>query len=212
MFVGDSAGGNLAAAVSLKLRGIYAVKLQVLIYPILQAIDSLTPSLQDPITSQRGCAEVVYNYVLGNSWNEADVQDFQTNSHTTPEIKKRFFSTYLSHDNIPKDWLADDYKKNKDDFGNEKLWKRLEKVLLDPYFSPLLADDLRGLPQTYVLTLHVDAVRDDGVLYVKRLRDANVKVTHNHLMHGLHGMLNFEFIDSSKELMSEISEYLRKNL
>ena len=48
MFIlGDSAGGNLAAAVSLKLRDIQITprpKLQVLLYPVTQAVDFNLPS------------------------------------------------------------------------------------------------------------------------------------------------------------------------
>ena len=49
LFLGESAGGNLAAAVALVLRDEdydSMPKLQVLIYPALQAIDFLTPSYQ----------------------------------------------------------------------------------------------------------------------------------------------------------------------
>lgn len=47
MFSGDSAGGNLVAAVTLKLRNIGIQpqpKLQVLIYPTTQGIDMKLPS------------------------------------------------------------------------------------------------------------------------------------------------------------------------
>jgi len=46
--VGESAGGNLAAAVALKLRDDEfqpAIKLQVLVYPMLQGLDFRLPSM-----------------------------------------------------------------------------------------------------------------------------------------------------------------------
>jgi len=57
----------------------------------------------------------------------------------------------------------------------------------DPRLSPLLGEDLRGLPPTYIATAGFDPLRDEGEAYAERLAAAGVPTAlrrHSDLIHG----------------------------
>lgn len=61
-----------------------------------------------------------------------------------------------------------------------------ERHLDDPRVSPLLAEDLGGLPRAYVTTAGFDVLRDEGEAYARRLEEAGVATTvrrHRGLVH-----------------------------
>lgn len=87
-------------------------------------------------------------------------------------------------------------------------------VFLNPYFSPLLAsdNDLRKLPNTYVMTADIDALRDDGFLLASRMKSLGLDLDHEH-MEGLeHGFVLFFYYDSALDYIENYSTYLKKNL
>lgn len=59
----------------------------------------------------------------------------------------------------------------------------------DPYLLPLAARDLKGLAPTLIMTAEFDPLRDEGVEYARRLKDAGVSVQHIHAEDQMHGFL-----------------------
>lgn len=61
----------------------------------------------------------------------------------------------------------------------------------DPLVSPLLADDLSGLPPVLLLTGGFDPLRDEGTAYGEALAAAGVSVDHRRYGSLVHGFVNF---------------------
>jgi acetyl esterase len=134
---GDSAGGNLAAAVALHdrdLPGTPPLAAQVLVYPALDATmdDPWMQEYRGPGLQLTDCHEIVDLYVSGRS-----------------------------------------------------------ELIRDPLVSPLLAENLSGLPPALVITGGVDILRDHGRRYVDRLLEAGVQARwsdYRRAPHAFYGM------------------------
>ena len=59
----------------------------------------------------------------------------------------------------------------------------------DKYALPLLEQDFSRLPPAFILTVEHDPIRDDGILYAKRLRGAGVAVEHYDAPGLVHGCM-----------------------
>lgn len=138
--IGDSAGANLAAAVSLMARdrGEFLPNRQVLIYP------------------------ATYN-------------DHSPNSPYISVLENG--SDYLLTAKRIQDYM-DLYLKNEEDRVN-------------PYFAPLLAEDLSNQPQTLIITAQYDPLRDEGEAYGMRLREYGNSVEIHRIQDALHGFFSF---------------------
>ena len=124
--IGDSAGGNLAAAVSLMARdrGEFEVAQQILIYPATyhdHSPDSRFDSVRENGTGYLLTAKRVCDYMM----------------------------LYAGGD---------------------------ETRMQNPYFAPLLAEDLSRQPRTLVVTAEFDPLCDEGEAYAQALREAGNSV------------------------------------
>jgi acetyl esterase len=83
----------------------------------------------------------------------------------------------------------------------------------DPRISPLLADDLSGLPPAMVLTGGFDPLRDEGNQYADALAAAGVPVDHRQFGPLVHAFANFFPLGgASATAMAEVVSALRAHL
>ncbi|KAA8581973.1 neutral cholesterol ester hydrolase 1a [Etheostoma spectabile] len=221
---GDSAGGNLAAAVAqeISIDDTMSVKfsVQALIYPVLQALDFNTPSYL-----QNQNIPILYRQIMVRFWLQylgadlslqsqllANNHSSLHNSNITPELRARIDWTVL---------LPPKHKKNYRPLivekGSQEAGKEMPR-LLDVRASPLLAgpEVLAKCPRAYILTCEYDVLRDDGLMYARRLQDAGVTVTQEHYDDGFHGCFTFitwpmEF-DVGKRVLRGYLNWLQNNL
>ena len=214
---GDSAGGNLAAVVSLRLRDeSFPVqpKLQALIYPSVQKIDLQTPSYQQnangPIFTSIIGRWATSLYLAGDS---RYVNAMSNNNHTSPEIKKRLARSVLNHDLLPRESFRPPYRSPSLNHGDELVWNSIQRKMMSQNFSPLLAQSHSGLPAAFVFTAGMDMLRDDGFFYVHKLRQDGVEVEHLHITSGFHGMLSLALEHrETQELMDKLIRFLSAKL
>jgi acetyl esterase len=141
---GDSAGGNLAAAVALACRdGGPRLAAQLLVYPVTDCVGGFRDeAANDAHPSRRENADGFF---------------------LTLDVMQWFCGHYF----------ADDSQQR------------------DPRASPLRAADLSGVAPAVVTTAQFDPLRDEGIAYARRLREAAVVVREHRgrgLIHGYFGM------------------------
>uniref|UniRef100_A0A803XZM9 Alpha/beta hydrolase fold-3 domain-containing protein n=1 Tax=Meleagris gallopavo TaxID=9103 RepID=A0A803XZM9_MELGA len=191
---GDSSGGTLTAAVAQALvnrKDVPKLRAQILIYPFLQAADFNLPSYQ-----QNAKIPVLIRertLILGLKYLNKDISAVNIllkGSHISEERRQKY-QKWLSADNIPHEFKMRGYTPPGPPAPYSEEIYKLAKPFLEPLFSPLLCEDnvIAQLPETFILTCEYDVLRDDGLLYKKRLEDHGIKVTLCHLEEGFHGTI-----------------------
>ncbi|NXH23348.1 ADCL4 protein, partial [Bucco capensis] len=190
---GDSSGGTLTAAVAQALldrRDLPKLRAQILIYPFLQGVDFDLPSYQQnkgvPILLKERTIALGLGYLNKDLALREKLSKW---SHVPQDLQLKY-QKWLSADCIPHEFKVRGYTPSTPHPFSEEIYTQLKPVF-DPVFSPLLAEDsvIAQLPEAFILTCEFDVLRDDGLLYKKRLEDHGIKVTWCHLQDGIHGTL-----------------------
>ncbi|ETE58118.1 Arylacetamide deacetylase-like 3, partial [Ophiophagus hannah] len=196
---GDSAGGNFATVITqeiLRRPDLPKLRAQILIYPGLQALDFHLPSYQQnaaiPILFQDSVVFYGLKFLLKDS-SLAD--DILKGSHVPDPLRQKY-AKWLSVDNIPERFKRRGYRRHPLGQFKPEVHDQVPN-LLHATFSSLLVEDeaLRRFPETFIASCEYDVLRDDALLYKKRLEDNGVKVSWFHAEQGFHGIINLCYMN-----------------
>lgn len=155
---GDSAGGNIAAVVSLMARdrGEFSPNTQVLLYPLTYNDHSLNTIFESVIENGE-------DYLL----TRADIEGY--------------VSLYLP---------------DPEDYSN-------------PYFAPLIAESLEGMPRTLLISAEYCPLRDEGETYAARVQDEGGDVECFRMLNAVHGYFLYPTVLTLvRDTYSVISHFL----
>ena len=178
---------------------------QILLYPAVQFLDLSLPSLKtkdSPILTQREMAEY-WSYYMTGTPNLAST--LLANNHSVHLLNTKY-SSYVGVKDKEK-------QKTPPKTPPENIPKAVIDGLIDYRVSPLMADTLKGLPKTLLITCEYDVLKDDGLLYKARLLGDRVKVTHLNYM-TYHAFLAYQSVpflttEEFRQGLRDITDYLK---
>uniref|UniRef100_A0A8D2B367 Alpha/beta hydrolase fold-3 domain-containing protein n=1 Tax=Sciurus vulgaris TaxID=55149 RepID=A0A8D2B367_SCIVU len=188
---GESIGGGMVALIMQALVGrtdLPQIRAQVLIYPTVQAINFQLPSFQQnqnvpflPLDFMITCA--CKYLAIDLSWKEAMLKG----ACIPPGFWKKY-RKWLSSDNLPRRFRSKLQQPETLAPFNEAAYLET-KHIFDVENAPIIADDevIAQLPEAFLVSCEMDILRDDTLLYKKRLEDQGVRVTWYHMEDGFHG-------------------------
>ncbi|XP_053256519.1 arylacetamide deacetylase-like 4 [Podarcis raffonei] len=217
---GDSAGGNYATVVAQKLverSDLPKLRTQVLIYAKFQAIDFNLPSYQQNSSMPPLFREDVAYFIMKYIGKDTSLAGQLLKGSHVPDSMRLKYGKWVSPDNLPERFKGRGYKQVPLAPYEPEVYRQLSE-LLEPDISCLFAEDsvIQKLPETLLVSCEYDVLRDDTLLYKKRLEDNGVKVSWFHVENGFHGVLNlFDAglftLPAAVELMDRIVDFV-KNL
>ena len=92
--------------------------------------------------------------------------------------------------------------------GSDTLWQAVKNPFRNPYFAPLMSDNLDDLPPAYIMLTTKDVVYDDGAMYAVRLLaegNASVRVE---IYEALHALVDDPSIGMATTAISDMIEYM----
>lgn len=90
----------------------------------------------------------------------------------------------------------------------------MKDVILNPHYSPLMAKSFKGLPTAYVITSGVDVLRDEGMMYSRRLEKDGIPVIHHHYENIAHPHVlhSFPHSEVSDKILGQMVDFMKEKL
>jgi len=95
---------------------------------------------------------------------------------------------------------------------HHEIHTKLRPLLTNPDLCPIVGKDLEGLAAAMICTVGIDILRDEGILYARRLQKYGVLVKWNHYEAAFHGILHMPRSKQRKQLLDDIATYLHETL
>ncbi|GAB1289208.1 Arylacetamide deacetylase-like 3 [Apodemus speciosus] len=216
---GDSVGGTAATVTSQMLvhrTDLPRIQAQILIYPLLQLIDFASPSYQQNSNIPLLSWDLAFycfccHLDVNSSWESV----IKNGMHLPPEVWEKY-RKWLGAENIPERFKKRGYQSVPRGPVNNDAYQETKNAL-NYTCSPLIAEDsiVSRLPETCIVSCEYDLLRDNSLLYKKRLEDLGVPVTWHHMEDGFHGVLNtFDYgllsFPCAFRIMDLIIQFIRK--
>lgn len=241
---GDSAGANLTSVITQRIAENESIsfrpKFVIYITPFFQLFNLELPSIRRyfpcGIISYFSfyTGKLIYWYLGETNLNREMNEVFINNLHTLAVEDENLREKYKKLISI--DLIPEVYKKNRDYYGDEmfiypsrheepRLLKNNLKIkkkinfLFNKDISPALVDQTllqKMPPKAYFIIYECDQVKDDGLIFAKRLELAGIDVKIAFYEDCYHGQTQFvdpvNGFESSRVVLNDMIKYIRKNI
>ncbi|XP_004705476.1 arylacetamide deacetylase-like 3 [Echinops telfairi] len=215
---GDSLGGTVAARICQKLeerQDLPKIRAQILIYAKMQGLYFQLPSYEQnknvPMLTRRFATYCFSQYMdINPAWEHVIFKGGHLPTESWEKYRK-----WLDPENIPQRFKQRGYRPVSRMPLNESAYLEVG-LRLERATFPLMVEDevVARVPEACLVTCEYDFLRDDLLLYKKRLEDLGVPVTWHHMEDGFHGVLNtltlrfFQFPCSAR-IMNVIVHFIK---
>ena len=161
---------------------------------------------------------------IKQSLDKSFVKTLTASNHTIPALKTHpEWKDCLNHDLVPEKLRDSEYytswNEQEDIIGDVEFWEKYKDILSDVRINPGLRIDLTNLAPAFIATCDLDSLRDDGIIYAKRLEQAGVPaklINYEGAFHaitwlggGLPHVIEFEI---GKQMINDIVDHVKEVL
>ncbi|XP_061196757.1 arylacetamide deacetylase-like [Saccostrea echinata] len=194
IIAGDEAGGNMAASLAIEFRS--KIFMQILINPMLQMFDFQTPSFQDHKELLSGIASPARSAISWLRYTGNPISWFPVllkNAHRFPSLEVMKHQSYMDSKSYLPSYLklTNSHTVQSQEYDSV-VSNAMKKFITSESLCPALTNNVRGVPNMYIITSQFDVFRDEAVMYITRLHEeSGSKVKLKHYKQAFHGFFPF---------------------